>query len=706
MVLTDADGSTVWNTNTSNAVKAEISDSGNLILTDPNGNILYQSFDFPTDTLLPSQPITKTKSLVSVKAKGLLSSGFYSFYFDNDNVLKLMYDGPETSSIYWPNPDYNVFQNDRTNYNNSRHGVLDELGRFLASDQLEFNASDMGSRVWRRLTLDFDGNLRLYSLDSLKSWVVSWEALSQQCNVHGVCGRNGICVYTPVPKCSCPIGYEMRDLSDWSQGCKLKSNWSCHPDQVKFVRLHQVDFYGYDFDYKNNISLESCRQICLDDCSCAGFGYKLGEGSCFPKRVFFSGYRSPNFPGNIYLKLPKNVETSESSMIKESEPICESSQAEVMVGSLDKYKKTGGMKYIYLYWFVSAVGLIEVFFIAAGWWFLSRDHGVVTSVEEGYQAISNQFRRFTYAELKKATKNFKEELGRGGSGYVYKGVLGDERVVAVKKLGDAIHGGDELLAELSTIGRIYHMNLVRMWGYCSDHKHRLLVYEYVENGSLDKHLFSNSNNSSGKMPSTLLGWNERFKIAVGTAKGLAYLHEECLEWVIHCDVKPENILLGSDFEPKVSDFGLAKLSQRDGSGSNFSRIRGTMGYMAPEWALNLPITAKVGVYSYGVVILEIVNGNRLSNWVVDGEEEVELRRFVRMAKEKIGSREELWVGDFVDFRLNGQFNWRQAEAMIEIGISCVDEDRSKRPTMDMIVQTLLACEDESPTCSTVNHLKV
>ena len=169
----------------------------------------------------------------------------------------------------------------------------------------------------------------------------------------------------------------------------------------------------------------------------------------------------------------------------------------------------------------------------------------------------------------------------------------------------------------------------------------MLVYEYVENGSLDKHLFS---------PDYFLGWKERFKIATGTARGLAYLHNECLEWIIHCDVKPENILLDTDFDPKISDFGLAKLSQRGGPvGSQVTKIRGTKGYMAPEWAMNLPITAKVDVYSYGVVILELVKGIRLSNLAKDGgsgvseDQESELARLERVAKVRMALRWRVFI---------------------------------------------------------------
>ncbi|XP_043719574.1 putative receptor protein kinase ZmPK1 [Telopea speciosissima] len=704
MILTDLDGTSVWSTNTTrtNVQKAELLNSGNLILTDPQGQILWQSFDSPTDTLLPMQPITKTKKLISAKGEGMYSSGYYSFFFDNDNVLKLIYDGPEISSIYWPNPTYTVIQDGRTTYNSSRIAILDDMGRFLSSDGIGFSASDMGTGIRRRLVMDYDGNLRLYSLnESTMSWAVSWEAFSQQCSVHGLCGRNGICTYTPKAQCSCPPGYEISDPRDWNKGCKAKFNQSCNQTQkVRFMKIPQTDFFGYDLHFEKSVSFETCMNLCMNSCDCQAFVYRLtGDGECYIKNILFNGYNSPDVPENTYLKVPTSLDTSEDSAPKVSDPTCGSIKPEIPLGSSVMYgTQSGRTNWVYLYSFALAIGAIEVLFVSSGWWFLFRRHGVPTSVEDGYQAISSQFRKFTYKELRKATNNFKDELGRGSSGAVYKGVLRDDRVVAVKRLGDVIQGEEEFWAEVTTFGRINHMNLVRTWGFCSGRVHKLLVYEYAENGSLDKHLFSNvsTSNSHSSSISTSLDWKERFRIAIGTAKGLAYLHHECLEWVIHCDVKPENILLDSDFEPKIADFGLAKLSQRGGSGSEFSRIRGTKGYMAPEWALNLPITAQVDVYSYGVVLLEIVNGIRLSSWVL-GDEDVEmtgLTRFLREVKRKIGNGEDFCVEDVVDPQLKGKFNRNQATMMVKIGISCVEEDRSKRPTMDAVVQALLECEDE------------
>ncbi|GAB2263766.1 hypothetical protein Droror1_Dr00025900 [Drosera rotundifolia] len=692
LVLTDFDGSVTWQTNSTPtyAYKAALLESGNLVLINRSDTIIWQSFDFPTDTLLPNQALTYNNKLTSGFGDYMFASGYYSLLFGSNSVLSLVYNGPLMTSIYWPDPYLNVYQNKRTNYNGSRIAVFDDMGRFSSSDALQFHASDMGPSIQRRLKMDLDGNLRLYSLNvSSGLWSITWQAMSQLCDVHGICGINGICLYTTQGnKCACPPCYVQADLSDWTQGCKPMFVRS--PNDSKFVELIHMDFYGFDLNYTDyNITLDECRDLCLGDYRCMAYNYRLdGQGKCWTKGALFNGYRDPGIASNIYLRLPGKVPPTITSSKLECNYTEQLPFRTVLLSK--SYYTANQTIWGYLYIFAAVIGSLEILVLAIGFSIQLRN-GMPVLLEDGYRVISTQFKRFSYDELKKATAKFNSVLGRGGSGEVYKGTLADGRVVAVKRLAEAmIQADDQFWAEVSMIEKIYHMNLVQMWGFCLEGKHRLLVYEYIHKGSLDKHLFSSNN----------LSWKNRFKVAVGTARGLAYLHHECLEWVIHCDIKPENILLDENFVPKIADFGLAKLSQRGKPGTEVTRIRGTKGYMAPEWAMNLPITAKVDVYSYGVVILELVRGIRLSSRVTGDDqeqEESELTSFLRTARGKVMDSvdDESWLEGVVDPRLDGNFSRKQAKVMVEVGVKCVSEERRKRPTMETVAQVLIECEEDS-----------
>ena len=203
--------------------------------------------------------------------------------------------------------------------------------------------------------------------------------------------------------------------------------------------------------------------------------------------------------------------------------------------------------------------------------------------------------RYSYHDLRVMTENFIKELGGGGFGTIFEGTLIDGTMIAVKRLDGQIK--KSFLAEVQTIGCTHHFNLVRLIGYCAEKFHRLLVYEYMSNGSLDKWIFH-------KNFEMLLDWKHRKKIIIDIARGLTYLHEECRQKIVHLDIKPHNILLDENFNAKFSDFGLSRLVDR-GQSQVVTTMRGTPGYMAPEW-LSSVITEKVDVYSFGIVLLEIM----------------------------------------------------------------------------------------------------
>lgn len=695
LVLNDAGQTDVWSTQThsDSPVELQLYDNGNLVLhaVQDQTTTLWQSFDSPTDTLLPQQPITGASKLVSARSLSNCSSGFYQLLFDADNVLRLLYDGFGITTVFWPSPWLRAWDAGRTTYNSSKIAFLDPLGHFTSSDGFQFNTIDNGESMPRIMRLDSDGGLRVYSLDkTYKIWNVTWQASSEPCATHGICGLNSLCNYidhSGTRKCSCLPGHRAKNKTDWAYGCEPEFNLSCDGSNLqdfadfKFVELNHVELFGYDLGSYVNKTIDECKQMCLTDCRCRGFQYNLnsdnGQNRCYPKALLFNGYRSPSFQNPTYIKVSQKVASLNDVS---SDLQCKRSHV-VVLGTYDRNKehKTWLKSFI---WFSCAAGVFEILCLIT-YWIKTRKHS--DEAMQGYQKIADRFQKFSYAELKKATHGFSEEIGRGGSGVVYKGKLADNRVAAIKRLHEASHhqGEEEFLAEMSTIGKLNHMNLIEIWGYCAEGKHRLLVYEYMENGSLGKNLCANK-----------LDWETRYEIAVGTAKGLAYLHEECLEWVLHCDVKPQNILLDSDFNPKVIDFGLSKLLKRGANnGSQFSKIRGTRGYMAPEWVYNLPITCKVDVYSYGIVLLELITGK--SPLGFHGEEDqnnmVEQGVLVTWVREKMNSRCETaeWVEEIVDRGLNGKYDLKRMEILVNVALKCSEEDRDARPTMSQVVHMLL-----------------
>lgn len=210
--------------------------------------------------------------------------------------------------------------------------------------------------------------------------------------------------------------------------------------------------------------------------------------------------------------------------------------------------------------------------------------------------------QFSYAFLVDCRKKISQKLREGSFGSVFKGQLPDSTSIAAKRLKGSRHGEKQFRTEVKTLGQIQHVNLVQLLGFSLKREERLLVYSFMPSSSLENHLF---NNNSAKN----LGWKIWFQIIQGVARGLAYLHDECREFIIHCDIKPENILLDTSFSPEIADFGLAKLFGQE-FGEVLTTTRGTLGYLAPEWISGAPITAKADVCSYGMMLFEIISGRR------------------------------------------------------------------------------------------------
>ncbi|KAL9355177.1 hypothetical protein Peur_053147 [Populus x canadensis] len=295
-------------------------------------------------------------------------------------------------------------------------------------------------------------------------------------------------------------------------------------------------------------------------------------------------------------------------------------------------------------------------------------------------------KRYSYSELKKMTKTFKEKLGQGGYGNVFKGNLPDGRLVAVKVLKKAKSNGEEFVNEVSSISQTSHVNIVTLLGFCFAGSKRALIYEFMSNGSLDKHIYEENLSKADRQ----LGWETLYQIAVGIARGLEYLHRGCNTRILHFDIKPNNILLDENFCPKISDFGLAKICPRKESIVSMMGARGTIGYIAPEvFCRNFGgVSHKSDVYNYGMLVLEMIGGRK--NFCVGAGNTSEIY-FPYLIYKRLELGEELGLrgtGNKVEEQI--------ARKMILASLWCLQTDPSNRPPMSLVVEMLQGSLESLP----------
>ncbi|XP_010279326.1 PREDICTED: LEAF RUST 10 DISEASE-RESISTANCE LOCUS RECEPTOR-LIKE PROTEIN KINASE-like 2.1 [Nelumbo nucifera] len=288
-------------------------------------------------------------------------------------------------------------------------------------------------------------------------------------------------------------------------------------------------------------------------------------------------------------------------------------------------------------------------------------------------------KRYRYSQVKKITNSFKDKLGQGGYGYVYRGKLFDGQLVAVKVLSESKGNGEEFINEVASISRTSHVNVVTLLGFCFEGKKRALIYEFMPNGSLEKFIYEGKFSQANRH----LGWERLHQIAIGIARGLEYLHRGCNTRILHFDIKPHNILLDQDFCPKISDFGLAKLCpDKKESVISMQGARGTAGYIAPEvFSRNFGgVSHKSDVYSYGMMVLEMVGGRKNIDVGVDNTSEI---YFPHWIYKRLGMDE--------DLGLCGDITTEEEEIvrkMSIVGLWCIQIDPSSRPSMSKVVEML------------------
>ncbi|XP_057859955.2 G-type lectin S-receptor-like serine/threonine-protein kinase At2g19130 [Cryptomeria japonica] len=667
--LFDAEGASLWSVNMSNkASRAVILDSGNFeVLSGGNkSEIIWQSFDYPSDTWLPGMKLGGKKKLVCWKNSLDPAPGRFSYQMDPSGTKQIVlrwndsvqywesgaWDGKSFSQIpeMWLTGMYN-------------YSVEDTSSGFYLSYTFTPVA---GYHMLSRFVVHKSGGLQSYVLIVHNQWSMVWSRPGDQCTVYNVCGAYGTCNSYNVEFCRCVEGFIPRDnrswsLRDWSStGCVRQSPLNCDAQKCStdgFIdsraTLPANDAFSYPATTKKD-----CEKVCLHNCSCTAYAFNMPSGPC----QIWSG---------DLLNMHNSKSESDSNVF-----------IRVAASSLPKSDPPFFSKVYLVFGIFSAVAF------ALGISSFLRWQGYRLRLMERSANSSNSFLRvFSYKELKIATRNFRSKLGSGGFGSVFKGSLKDGTLVAVKKLEGSQQDEKQFRAEINSLGSIQHVNLVRLRGFCAEGSERLLVYEYMPNGSLNFLLFSGNSESKRKV----LDWRTRFEIALGIAKGLLYLHEECRECIIHNDVKPENILLDNDFIPKLADFGLAKLLYRD-----FSRVlttvRGTRGYLAPEWLSGLPITHKVDVYSFGMTFLEIISGRRNVDMSVEDSNkhyfpswvaaQVYHGKMSNIVKEVAAAVEDA--------------DTEEMKRAIVVGLLCIEKDENVRPSMGQVVR-MLEGKMEPPT---------
>ncbi|XP_057434465.1 G-type lectin S-receptor-like serine/threonine-protein kinase SD2-5 [Lotus japonicus] len=665
--------SVVWSTNTGGkgVSSMELQDTGNLVLLGKdNRTIVWQSFSHPTDTLLPGQDFTEGMKLISEPSPNNLT--FVLEIKSGSVVLSAGFD--KTPQPYWT-----MQKDNRKTINIDRDvvassNISDNSWRFYDKGksllwQFIFSA-DVGLNATWAAVLGNDGVITFSNLNSGGSNGDSTTKIPQDpCDTPEPCDPYSICSGSGKNRCGCPSV-----VPNCKPGFVSTCGGGVKENSVQLMKGDDgLGYFALDFIQPfSRTDLAGCQSACHGNCACLAMFFHKSSGKCFLLDSIGSFQKPDEDPGYVsYIKVSSDGGVGAGSG-----------------GGGSSSKHTAVIVVIVIITLIIISGMLFV-----GVRYYRRKQKLPESPKDNSEEdnflenLTGMPIRFSYKDLEEATNHFSVKLGQGGFGSVYKGVLSDGTQIAVKQLEGIGQGKKEFRAEVSIIGSIHHLHLVKLRGFCAEGAHRLLAYEYMANGSLDKWIF---NKNKGEF---LLDWDTRFSIAVGTAKGLAYLHEDCDSKIIHCDIKPENVLLDDHFMAKVSDFGLAKLMNREQS-HVFTTLRGTRGYLAPEWITNYAISEKSDVYSYGMVLLEIIGGRK--NY--DPKETSEKSHFPTFAYKMM---EEGKLRDIFDSGLEIDENDDRFQCAIKVALWCIQEDMSLRPSMTRVVQMLegLCIVPQPPTSS-------
>ncbi|XP_034678682.1 receptor-like serine/threonine-protein kinase SD1-8 [Vitis riparia] len=663
------------NSNTS----ATLLDSGNLVLKNKKSDVLWESFDYPSHTYLPGMKLGydkragKTWSLMSWKSAEDPSPGDFSLQVDPNGTSQIF--GLQGPNKYWTTGvwDGQIFSQ-----------VPEMRFFYLCKCNISFNENESyltyslhNPSILSRLVLDVSGQIRSLNWhEGTHEWDLFWLHPKTQCEVYDYCGPFGICTGDSVEFCECLPGFEPRFPEDWnlqdrSGGCVRKADLQCvneshaNGERDQFLLVSNVRLPKYPVTLQARSGME-CESICLNRCSCSAYAY---EGEC---RIWGGDLVNVE-------QLPDGDSNARSFYIK--------------LAASELNKRVSSSKWKVWLIVTLAISLTSVF-VNYGIWrrfrrkgedlllfdFGNNSEDTSDELDETNRLWRGEKREvdlpmFSFASVSASTNNFSIEnkLGEGGFGSVYKGKSQRGYEVAVKRLSKrSKQGWEELKNEAMLIAKLQHKNLVKVLGYCIERDEKILIYEYMSNKSLDFFLFDPTKYG-------ILNWKTRVHIIEGVAQGLLYLHQYSRLRIIHRDLKASNILLDKDMNPKISDFGMARIF-----GGNESKVTnhivGTYGYMSPEYALEGLFSTKSDVFSFGVLLLEILSGKKNTGFYQTD--------YLNL----LGYAWDLWKDsrgqELMDPGLEETLPTHILLRYINVGLLCVQESADDRPTMSDVVSML------------------
>ncbi|KAK4743746.1 hypothetical protein SAY87_010058 [Trapa incisa] len=702
---------TVWSSSNSSSSSqsatsptAILVDTGNLILyptedTNDSSSAIWQSHEHPGDTFLPSMEVKvssamgENRAFTSWKSESDPSPGNFSMGLDSRaSIPQIVIWGG--SSRRWRSGHWDgiIFMGIPNMTANILYGF--RLTPVESDGYIYFTYTAVSSSVLTRFQMGWDGLGRKFSWDSTKNeWSLQLYEPFTQCEEYNHCGDFGVCNINSSPICSCMEGFIPKYSDEWKKGnwtggCERRTELQCGKNSTGSGSIDEGGGDGFLLvddvklpDLADKVSgannYEDCRASCLGNCSCYAFSYVTTIGCMVWSGDLIDIQRFESDGRSLYVRVA-GAELGKSkvpTIVIVIVVVIGSFLLGLLIWLLWRFKEI--VKEYSTTCCRSRKMEMPLFDMSTGTTDPSSEISGRHDLPGGTkQVTAADMPHFSFSAVAAATDSFSDhnKLGQGGFGPVHKGKLPGGQQIAVKRLSvKSSQGLEEFKNEIVLIAKLQHRNLVRLLGYCIKGEEKMLIYEYMPNRSLDRFIFDQSKKS-------LLDWRKRFRIIEGIARGLLYLHRDSRLRIIHRDLKASNILLDEEMNPKISDFGMARIFGGNQDEANTTRVVGTYGYISPEYAMEGLFSIKSDVYSFGVLILEIVSGRR--NIGFRSSEHSNL----------IGHAWRLWeegeVMKLVDPAIVDASSRSEVVRCVHVGMLCVQDSPAQRPTMSSVILLL------------------